>query len=91
MSILTYHLDVIGRDTAEEQKMKVYANSSQNAKPHHFRVGDPVLAKQKKSNNLSTPFDPKPYVITKVKGSMIIAKKISDRKASPEIHRTSNY
>ena len=58
--------------------MKIYADSLRNAKPHHFRVGDPVLVKQKKSNKLSTPFDPKPYVITKVKGSMIITKRISD-------------
>ena len=55
-------------------------DSRRNAKPHHFRVGDPVLVKQKKSNKLSTPFDSKPYVITKVKGSMIIAKRISDGK-----------
>ena len=78
VSVPTYDLEVIGRDTTEKQKMKVYADSHQNAKPHHFRVGDPVLVKQKKSNKLSTPFDPKPYVIMKVKGSMIIAKWISD-------------
>ena len=80
VSIPTYDLEVIGRDTAEKQKMKVYVDSRRNAKPHHFRVGDPVLVKQKKSNKLSTPFHPEPYVITKVKGSMIIAKRISDGK-----------
>ena len=80
VSIPTYDLEVIGRDTTEKQEMKVYAESRRNAKPRHFRVGDPVLVKQKKSNKLSTPFNPKPYVITKVKGSMIIAKRISDGK-----------
>ena len=80
MSILTYDLEVIGRDIAEKQKMKVYADSRRNAKPHHFRVGDPVLVKQKKNNELSTTFDPKPYVITKVKGLMITTKKIADGK-----------
>ena len=75
-----YDLEVIGRDTTVKQKMKVYADSRRKAKPHYFRVGDPVLVKQKKSNKLSTPFDPKPYVITKVKGSMIIAKRTSDCK-----------
>ena len=80
ISIPTHDLDVIGRDTTEKQTMKVYADSRRNTKPRHFRVGDPVLVKQKKSNKLSTPFDPKPYVITKVKGSIIIAKRISDGK-----------
>ena len=86
VSVPTYDLEVIGRDTTEKQKMKVYADSRRNAKPHHFRVGDPVLVKQKKSNNLSTPFDPKPYVITKFKGSMIIANLFSPA----EIHRSSS-
>ena len=58
VSVLTYDLEVIGRDTTEKQKMKVYPDSCRNAKPHHFRVGDPVLVKQKKSNKLSTPLDP---------------------------------
>ena len=60
--------------------MKVYADSHQNTKPHLFKASDPVLVKQKKSNKLSAPFDPKPYVITKVQGSMIIAKWLSDSK-----------
>ena len=80
VSVLNYDLKVIGRDTTEKQKMKVHADSCQNAKPHLFKVGDPVSVKQKKSNKLSTPFRPKPYVITKVKGSMIIAKQLSDGK-----------
>ena len=78
MSIPIYDLEDIRRDTTEKQKMKVYVDSCRNEKPHHFRVGDPALVKQKKSNKLSTPFDPKPYVITKVKGSKIIAKWLSD-------------
>ena len=80
VSIPTYDLEVIKRDTTEKQKIKVYADSRRNAKPHHFRVDDPISVKQKKSNKLSTPFDPKPYIITKVKGSMITAKRISDGK-----------
>ena len=68
--------------------MKVYADSRRNAKPHHFNVGDLVSVKQKKNNKLSTPFDPKPYVITKVKGSMIITKRISDGK---NITRNSSH
>ena len=80
VSVLTYDLEVMGRDTTEKQKMKVYADSRRNAKPHHFRVGDPALVKQKKSNKLSNPFEPKLYVITKVKGSMIITKWLSDSK-----------
>ena len=38
-------------------------------------IGDCVLVKQKRKNKLSTSFDPRPLRVTKIKGTMVTAKR----------------
>lgn len=54
--------------------MKNYADSRARAKPHTFKIGDRVLVKRPKVNKFSTPFDPRPYTVVNIKGSMISAR-----------------
>ncbi|CAB3977860.1 Hypothetical predicted protein [Paramuricea clavata] len=53
--------------------MKRNADKSANAKEVDIKVGDTVLVRQTKKNKWSTRFDPKPYCVTRVKGTMITA------------------
>ena len=60
-------------DATRKEKMKEYADKCRNAKSTDLSVGDKVLIKQPKQNNMSTPFNPEPLQITRKKGSMITA------------------
>ena len=48
------------RDWEKKTKAKIYADTSRGAQPCDLQVGDQVLLKQKKSNKLSTNFQPEP-------------------------------
>jgi hypothetical protein len=50
--------------------MKRYADNKQYVKPSQLQLGDAVLVRQQKTNKLSTPYDPRPLVITDKKGTM---------------------
>jgi hypothetical protein len=50
----------------EQEKMTL-----KKGRPHGLTIGDLVLAKQKKKNKLTPAFNPKPAVVTDVKGSMV--------------------
>ena len=54
-------------------KAKAYYDSRKNAKVSPLSIGDTVLAKQRRTNKMSTPFDPQPLTITARKGSMVTA------------------
>ena len=58
-------------DTERKQKMKMYADTKNNAKPSDIMVGDRVYMKQKKSNKCSTPFYSTAYTVVIIKGNMI--------------------
>ena len=64
------------KDRASKENMIEYANNKRKVKPHNLSIGDQVLVKQKKINKFSTPFNPKPFSIIKIKGSMITAKSV---------------
>ena len=83
-------IDTELRQTDEKSKriMKTYADKQRNVKPHGFQIGDTVLVKQQKNNKLTTPYSDKPYIIIKIKGSMITAKRIEDEKT---ITRNSSH
>ena len=53
--------------------MKAYADRKQYVKEHDVCVDGIVLAPQKKRNKFTTPNRKEKYVVTNVKGSMIIA------------------
>ena len=54
-------------------KMKAHANAKERTAPSEITVGDLVLARQKKQNKLSTPFDPRPFCVIRKKGTMVPA------------------
>lgn len=72
------------RDTAidkrdEKYKDKIKQNAEhRNTKEHNFLVGDHVLLKQKKRNKWSTAFEPAFYRVTRIDGSSIAAKRITE-------------
>ena len=74
-------------DKKYKQKAKLNAEKT-NTKHHNFAVGDQVLVKQKRTNKLATTFEPNAYTITKIKGSSIQAKRLSDGR---EIFRDASY
>ena len=53
--------------------MKMNADKFNHANEHTILVGDTVLVRQQKKNKLLTRFDPEPYQVTRVKGTMVTA------------------
>lgn len=72
-------------DLKKKEKMKVYADTATNGRPHTLQVGDTVLARQRRQNKLSSPYNKHPYTIVQIKGSMITA-----RNATSYITRNSS-
>ena len=70
--------EVSTNDEKSKAKMKKYADLSRIAKKHCLKKGDMVFVAQKKKNKLSTAYEPNPYKIEEVKGSMITARRSSD-------------
>jgi hypothetical protein len=63
-------------DTADQNakcKRNEYADKRRHARIPQLAVGDCVLVRQEKQNKLTPQFDPNPYTITAVKGTMITA------------------
>ena len=65
---------------------KSYADKKRNAVPSSIRVGDSVLVRQRKLNKLTPPYDPSPYRVVAVKGSMVTA-----MRRGREIVRNSSF
>lgn len=55
--------------------MKLNADRSQQAKNSTLQIGDMVLLRQKKISKLTTKFDPHPFKIIRIKGTMITARR----------------
>jgi hypothetical protein len=53
--------------------MKTYADERTKAKSSDIKIGDTVLARQRKQNKLSTRFDPVPFQVVRTKETMITA------------------
>jgi transposase InsO family protein len=64
---------VQNKDAKAKRKMKQYTDARLRAKSSKLEVGDQVLAKQRKTNKLTTRFDPHPFRIIRMKGTMITA------------------
>ena len=65
--------EVEERDKKAKAKMKAYADAKARATPSEIAIGDLVLARQRKQNKLSTPFDPRPFRVIRKKGTMVTA------------------
>lgn len=75
------------KDRLYKEKAKENAEN-RNTKEHNFEVNDYVLLQQPKVNKWSTIYEPVPYIIYKVCGSTISARRITDGR---EICRDSSY
>ena len=60
-------------DRQAKSKMKRYADARRHASFQTLQIGDRVLVKAPKVNKFSSYYDPRPYEVTAVKGSMITA------------------
>ena len=61
------------KDTAAKEIMKQNAERKKEHKVHDFQNGDRVLVQSQNKGKLKTFYDPKPYHIVDIKGSMITA------------------
>ena len=66
------------RDALQKQKMKICTDQKGNAQERKITPEEVVLMKQHQQNKLSTPYNPKPFVVNETKGSMITASNGSD-------------
>ena len=65
--------EIHNKDTLKKSKTKYYADKRNNAKRCNIKVGDKVIVRKRRKNKSSPYYDPKPYVVTKKKGNMIVA------------------
>lgn len=75
-------------DARYKQAAEDKRNKLPNVKSHNFVVGDYVLIKQNKRNKWSTAYEPAFYIIYRIDGSSIAARRITDGK---EIYRDSSH
>ena len=68
------------RDSKYKEKLKSYHDQRHRAKEHKFKAGEAVLLKRDKKRKGDTPFEPYIYIATKVIGSTIHARRVSDGK-----------
>ena len=74
------------RDAAKKKQMKEYADKRRNARESLIVVGDQVLLKQSKADVLTRAFDPRPFSVIGVKGSMITMKRGREIKSRNSSH-----
>ena len=74
------------RDAAKKKQMKEYADKRRNARESPIAVGDQVLLKQGKADVLTPAFDPRPFSVIGVKGSMITVKRGGEIKSRNSSH-----
>ena len=66
-------------ERGRQYKQKIKENAeNRNAKQHSIELGDSVLLDQSKTNKLSTTYEPAFYVVFKVTGSTISARRVTD-------------
>ena len=72
--------EAMQKDKDSKAKMKAYADQKRQVKLHNLNAGDTTLVKQRRLNKPSPPFEPVPYTVLDVKGSMITARRATDQK-----------
>ena len=65
--------EVAKKDAEAKAKMKAHADTSSRAAPSNIKIGDLVLAHQRKQNKLTTRFNPSPFCVTSKRVTMITA------------------
>ena len=64
---------VLENDTTAKVKMKAHADK--RSKTSNIQIGDSVLVRQRKQNKLSTRYNPYPFQVTSIKGTMVTARR----------------
>ena len=80
--------EIRARETVIKQKQKEYADTKRRTETHDLHPGDIVIAKQRKTTKITPPYDPTPYRVEIVNGSMVTAEKLSSGK---KITRDSSH
>ena len=83
-----HYEEVVKNQNVANHKNKGYADSRRNAKQEKMKENDLVMVKQQRQNKMTSHFEPNPYKITQIKGSMITAKRVTDDKC---ITRNSSF
>jgi len=65
-------------DQRYKQKSKAYYDKRNNTSHHTIKEGDAVLVKRENKRKAQTPFEPYIYIVTKVKGSQLEARRKKD-------------
>ena len=74
MKLLSYlHKRAVENDRRAKLRMQAEYDSRMRAKECTIAVGCKVLIKQERVNKSTSPWDPKPFLVTNVNGSMITA------------------
>ena len=72
-------MEVCKRDALAKERMKQHSDVKKRATESNLKIGDTVLVQQPKRNKFTTKYDPKPYTITRKKGTLIEAKRNDHR------------
>ena len=68
-------ISIRSRDKKNKMTIKKYADRKRNVKACPIKVGDAVLVKKPRKSKSDPYYDPTPYVVTKRKGNMIVARR----------------
>ncbi|PFX25910.1 Uncharacterized protein K02A2.6 [Stylophora pistillata] len=74
------------RDQRKKKQMKAYADERRRISQSSIKIGDCVLLKQNRGNTLTPPYDPRPYAVVGIKGSMITVKRGKEVKSRNSSH-----
>ena len=77
-------------DTAAKQRMKQYGDSHSHARERQLAIGDTVLVRQARRNKLSSYYEPQPYIISDIRGTMITAQRAGGRTRRLVTYPSSN-
>ncbi|KAL9987542.1 hypothetical protein ACROYT_G001867 [Oculina patagonica] len=73
--------DVRSNDQSYKARIKQYHDQRHRATQLNLKVGQAVIVKRDVKRKAQTPYEPHVYLVTKVKGSTIFARRLSDGKA----------
>ena len=80
------HHPIHVRDEERKKQMKAYADERRHAQQSLIQIGDHVLLKENGGNTLTPAYDPRPYAVVGVKGSMITVKTGKEIKSRNSSH-----
>ena len=68
------HDPIREKDKEKKRQMKAYADERRYTQQSSIKIGDCVLLEQNRGDMLTLAYDPRPYAVIGVKGSMITVK-----------------